>query len=54
MAAKKIDRAYLLRRSEEHLIRAARASDDSARVLHQRFADLYRARANGERLVQQD
>lgn len=54
MAAKKIDRAYLLRRSEEHVIRAARASDDSARVLHQRFADLYRARADGERLIQQD
>jgi hypothetical protein len=54
MSGKTIDRAYLLRRSEQHLIRAARASDDAARVLHQRFADLYRARANGDLLVQHD
>jgi len=54
MAAKRIDRPYFLHRSEEHLIRAARACDDAARLLHQRFVDLYRARANDNRLVHQD
>ncbi len=39
------DDAYFLHRAGWHENRAAVAQDDSTRVLHQRFARLYAARA---------
>ena len=42
------DRAYFRHRRDEELQRAASENDESLRVLHERWAELYRKRLMGE------
>ncbi len=40
------ERAYLMRRAADHLGRACDADEPAQQMLHERFAALYRARAD--------